>query len=272
MASVSPDSAESGLPLPEVSNSPFSDIPLEMWSPDTAYLLYQQAKQLSMTCRRRGNFAFADKDFRYAACQYTSALLLTSFEEEDLLMTIPQPRANKESLLELLPPMLYYKANRVADRFIFRSNRAECWLRVKGMHDRANLDASNAIEEIQMMAFELAEMYPIETLMNTKSDLSDQVVYRSLLVSDDLWYKNERRIKRAEECYQLEKRQEESYYNDIEEMDNEIMEEDMGNGEFRSAETDYSDELEDELDEEKQREIAQIIANANAHNGTLQQQ
>ena len=264
LVSISPESCETGQPLQEVLMPPFSDIPLELWNPDTAYLMYQQAKQLSMICRRRGNFAFADKDFRYAACQYSSALFLTGFEEEDLLMTIPQIRQNKESVLELLPTLLYYKAKRMSDRFVFKTNRAECWLRIKGMHDRANLDASNAIEEINMMCFELAEMYPIETLIMRKepSGKSDQLVYRSMLVSDDLWDKNERRIKRAEECYLLEKRQEESYFNEISQMEEMIEEEEQDM-------TDYSSEY-DELDEnfqglsdlEKTREIQRIIMTA----------
>eukprot|EP00835_Amoeboradix_gromovi_P000727 NODE_27_length_33950_cov_0.349739.p5 type:complete len:717 gc:universal NODE_27_length_33950_cov_0.349739:13214-15364(+) len=270
LVSVSPDSAESGVPVAEVSQSPFSDIPLEMWSPDTAYLLYQQAKQLSMTCRRRGNFAFADKDCKYAACQYTSALLLTSFEEEDLLIRLP-PVKSSEPALEFLPPMLYFKSKRVADRFIFKSNRAECWLRVQGMHDRANLDASNAIEEMNMMVFELAEMFPLEQ----NHDKSDQLAYRSLLVGDDLWEKNERRIKRADECFLAEKRQEQDYYNEInarEEMVNgdeneEYIEEDSDLDEVHKVkgqeETDYSsDEF---FEDEKTREIQQIIAASNGN-------
>eukprot|EP00834_Sanchytrium_tribonematis_P003160 NODE_114_length_18474_cov_1.567510.p4 type:complete len:727 gc:universal NODE_114_length_18474_cov_1.567510:8603-10783(+) len=243
MCAVSPDSADTGSPLPEVSNPPFSDIPLELWSPDTAYFLYQQAKQLSMTCRRRGNFAFADKDFNYAACQYSSALLLTSFEEEDLLITIPEVKVKQETMLELLPPLLYYKAKRIADRFIFKTNRAECWLRIKGMHDRANLDASNAIEEINILCYELSEMYPIESLMpDFKSgDDNDQLIYRSMLVSDDLWEKNERRIKRAEECFQLEKRQEQEYFNSIRNIrsDNDDYSEESGDTDFSEDRQNY---------------------------------
>ena len=61
------------------------------------------------------------------------------------------------------------------------------------MHEYAHTDARIAIEEVHAMVDILQDSYPME-----------ERFYRRCLVSDDLWDKNERRIKRAIESFLLE--------------------------------------------------------------------